>query len=192
MDEQKALCLFKERATQLNCSRLVQNNFKSLFEINYDIKTGKTSLHANNPDEEDLKSFLIDFRHFISKKEPVFINRIYNICQKYLICSHVKRVAAESYKNWKEYYKNKYLKFMFDGKILSPEYVTNLWINGIYFHNDESKRIEIDKLIPIGKSVFKKRFLNHIVITSRFIFNLCDIVKYSFSNSMFNFERQKQ
>ncbi len=51
-------------------------------------------------DIEDLRSLLVVFRLFISNDEPVFRNKIFNLCQRHLTDAAVKQCIADARACW--------------------------------------------------------------------------------------------
>jgi hypothetical protein len=51
-------------------------------------------------DREDLRSFLVDFRVFISDSEPAFLGKIFDLCQQHLTDETTRRYVADARKQW--------------------------------------------------------------------------------------------
>ena len=75
------LGLFRDRAEELKNTRFIKDGYSPNITIKLDRMEGSRFI-SKEPNEEDLRSFLLTFRQFVSPKEPVFLNRIYNLCQK--------------------------------------------------------------------------------------------------------------
>lgn len=74
-------------------------------------------LESQEPDEEDLGSFLMDFRMFISEKEPIFIPRIRSLIEQGLDATSPLRVdLRKSKKVWNQQFKSGILKLNPNGK----------------------------------------------------------------------------
>ena len=76
------------------------------------------------------------------------------------------------------------MKITFDDREWTPEYVLDLWINGVYFHNDEEKRRTLDGLIPEARTLARYAFLDLIVEGVRHIFYVAHLIQYARNNSL--------
>ncbi len=63
-----------------------------------------------------------------------------------------------------------------DGEVL-PEKVFDLWINGVYFHNDEAKRAFLGKIADHERLLVRHVFLSFLVDAARQLFYVGHIVK---------------
>lgn len=86
------LQLFDYQVEQLRSLRFVRKGINNTFSINFDSTRGM-SMSGTAHDEEDLRSYLLTFRKFMSPKEPVHLDRIYNIC-------HQKVTSESSANTW--------------------------------------------------------------------------------------------
>ena len=61
-----------------------------------------TVFRSVEPDEEDLRSYLMTFRKFISKEEPVFISYIHGLCHKHFTSDEPKGHIRNCQDGWKQ------------------------------------------------------------------------------------------
>lgn len=167
--------LFRARVEQLSRTRLIRNGFNPGITIRWDRMQG-LRFESREPDEEDLRSFLLTFRQFVSDNEPVFLTRIYNLCQQYLTSDKLKGRLIKSREYWKQVQKNIGIKLVFNKRELTPEYVTDLWINGYYFHNDENKMSMLRRLLPHERMLVRNQFLNFLLHATQQIFYVRNII----------------
>ena len=90
------------------------------------------------------------FGQFISNNEPVFLYKIYNLCQKHLINDKLKEYLIKSREAWKQAQKSTGIILKYNERELTPEYITDLWINGYYFHSDINKLHILNHLLAEG------------------------------------------
>jgi len=186
MQEIEQLQLFQTRVRELEQTRLVKKGFKVNVTINWKVMRGmrwKTS----RPNEDDLKSFLLTFRHFMAAKEPIFLNRIYNVCHKHLKSSQLKDYLAKSRKIWRDVHIKIDMQLIIDNKKITPEYATDLWINGYYFHNDPKKRAILEGLLPHTGMLVRNQFLEFLIEATRQVFYVDAIVTYGLQHNLFDF-----
>ncbi len=170
------LQLFISRANELHDSRLLLNGFSATLKIKWDHKTG-LSHEISEPDEEDLRSFLLTFRHFVSNDEPVFLNKIYNFLHLSLTDDVLKDNLVESRKHVKQCQKTAGLQLDYNGEVISPEAILNMWINGHYFHNDEDLKKKLDELVDSTLMIVRYNFLDFLIEVSKEILYVRDVIE---------------
>lgn len=137
----KRLKLFLVRASELEELEYVKNGMKSQIKLFSD----PNDELSKNPSEEQIRSFLLLFRQFISNSEPLFINRIFNDAQRAITNHELKSLLVKYREDWIR--DNKYGPFeiRLNDERLSPEEALDLLINAHYFHTDEVKRQKLEK-----------------------------------------------
>jgi len=133
-------------------------------------------LSVHQPDEEDLRSFLLTFRQFVSDREPVFVRRIANLLWQQLTGDEVRGLLQRARERYGQSLRAGSLKFVADEHHFSPEEALDLWINGRYFHNDERKAAALDRLDPMSGIFVRQVFLEVLVEATRYIRFLADVV----------------
>lgn len=162
MDELDQLNLFVTRTEELLNSRVIKSGFNSNFTISF-AEDREIKFTSEEPDEEDLRSFLLTFRQFVSDGEPVHIYRIYNVCQKRITSDELKGYLAEGRAEWKRSLAQGGFKLAWSDTEFQPEEVLDLYINGSYFHNDIAKREFLDKIAPHQKMLLRHVFLGLLI-----------------------------
>ncbi len=183
MNTREQLELFKKRADELENSRLIRNGFSANLNIKLDENVGLTP-KLTEPDEEDLRSFLLTFRHFVSNDEPVFLNKIYNLLHTSLTSVELKGFLIESRKLVKAAQKTAGLQLEYNGEVISPEKILNMWINGHYFHNDEELKKKLDELIDSTVMLVRFNFLDFLIETSKQILNVRDVINETLEKNL--------
>src|SRR5579859_7891329 len=54
------------------------------------------------PNEDDLRSFLLTFRQFTMQNEPIFVQKIFDLCQLHLKDENLKQELIKARNHWKE------------------------------------------------------------------------------------------
>ena len=187
MNAIEQLKLFNARSEELRNTRLIRNGFNPAISIQWNNMQG-LRFNSREPDEDDLRSFLITFRQFISVKEPVFLYIIYQLCQLHLISDELKGCLIKSREAWKKAQKNTGIKLTINGLELTPEYVTDLWINGYYFHNNSKKMFELKRLLPQESMLVRNHFLNFLVDATRQILYVSNIITIALKEDLFKIQ----
>lgn len=176
LGDSETLDLFKARTEELVGTRLVASGaLASNFNINFDRMKG-VKFSISNPNEEDLRSFLLTLRQFVSDGEPVFVNRIHNQLWKALSAGSLRDQLAEARQHWKTQRSRGPMALILDGKTLTPEYVLDLWVNGYYFHNDSRKAQALRLLDPVGAVLVRHAFLDHLIEVTRYVIFLRNVI----------------
>lgn len=175
MEPTERLQLFDRRVEELLAARLLKN-FKPGFRLDFGAEKPLRS-EVNEPDEDHLRSFFLTFRKLVSDGEPVFISGIHNILWQRLTTDSLKGALAEAHKEWRGRMRTGMLEFVVDDQKIRPEYVLDLWINGEYFHDDQIKKKELDRLLGVGLSFVRYMLLNAVVDTTQFAVILRNIYR---------------
>lgn len=175
--------LFVAKARELEDGRLFRNDPTHSFSMRWNRVEG-LQFASREPNEEDLRSFLLTFRQFISNDEPIYLFRIYNLCQQHLTSDAFKGYLIESRKIWKRQLQKGGFYLTYNGREVTPEQVTDLWINGYYFHNDPSKLRMLRNLLPHEQMVLRFLFLEHILASAQQVMYVSFIIKAAFRDGL--------
>ena len=186
MDVHAQLELFTARVDELRNTRLIRKGFNPGITISWRRMQGMR-FQSQGPDEEDLRSFLLTFRQFISNDEPVFLNRIYNLCQRCITSEQMKGYLIKSREAWKQAHRSSGIKLIFNKRELTPEFVTDLWINGYYFHNDARKVSMLKRLLPHESMLVRNQFLNYLVDATRHVLYVGNVITVALKENLFKF-----
>jgi len=193
MQPPEQLKLFLERVEELRHCKLLQD-----FNIKMSVKWNEIdglSFTSKYPNEEYLRSYLLIFRQFILNNEPVFIHKIYNLCQCYLIDEQFKTYLKKSREIWEKSKKNLGIQIEYKAKgifgkeseEITPELATDLFINGYYFHSDLKKRKILQSIMPLDEVLLRFQFLSFIQEGTKQVLYMGNIIKIGFEKVLFRF-----
>lgn len=133
MTDSEQLDLFVDRVAELSATRLARSGgLESSFSIKFDQSGTKFSI--SNPDEDDLRSYLLTYRQFISAKDPVFVDKIHaTLWRAFDAASHYRTELAHAQASWRRQCRSGMIALSIDGRRFHPALLQDLWINGIYF-----------------------------------------------------------
>src|SRR5450432_4039795 len=137
MKASQRFALFLKRQEELRGTRLGKGDFHVSLRFSASVDL-PPQLTETFPDEDDLRSYLLVFRHFILEKEPVFLGRILNLCQKHLASEIHREAARNARAGFKKALTTSGMSLSYNSLTLSPEATLDLFLNGLYFHSDES------------------------------------------------------
>ena len=63
-----------------------------------------------------------------------------------------------------------------NGRPLEPERIMDLWINGIYFHNDRRKAQAINRLDSLHRLFSRHAFLNFVISATNYVVFLAQVI----------------
>ena len=121
------------------------------------------------PNEELLRSYLLTFRKFVSKDEPVYISYIHGLCRKHFTSDELHRSINQCQDGWKRTLENNGVKLVINSKEISPEHLGDLWINGHYFHDDPEKLQELNRYLSASFIFARHEFLAYVLEATRVI-----------------------
>jgi hypothetical protein len=184
MDDKRRLIRFVQGVHEL---RMVQEWTGYKYSLNVDSVKG-VSVQMEMPDEEDLRSFLVTFRQFISEKEPGFLNRIYGNCFKRLDPNNqLRERLIKGRQEWQRALKNNGIGPQFNEQSYSPEDVAKLWINGHYFHSDDEKCATLAAMFNSGLGFVKAHFMEFIIEATPVVIHAGNIVEDALKHNRFRF-----
>ncbi|MGE0084569.1 MAG: hypothetical protein AB7S75_09115 [Desulfococcaceae bacterium] len=168
--------LFVYRVEMLQITRLIQTGFNLSFNMKIN-NNKRLSFNIQEPDEDDLRSFLLTFRQFYASNEPIYLPRILNLCYQHITDEFIKNELVELRQLWQNEKNIGGIRFMYNNKELSPEETTLYWINGFYFHNDTDKFNLLSKLQPFELTIVRTIFLDHLIQASKYVFFVGNILR---------------
>jgi hypothetical protein len=178
--------LYVKRVNLLLERRFVHEGMKYEYSLKWDSTSQAMKFQAKEPDIEDLRSFLLDFRRFIAPKEPVFISKVMNDILRFLSDDHLKEEVKKAQDEWKRiFHKMGDMSIIVDGKNLSPEYVLDLWINGFYFHDDIEKAEELERLMKDQFPFVRTQFISSLPALTNIIVYISNVVTHGLKEKLF-------
>ena len=188
---------FVQRARELDGSRLVREQSKFHFSMKFDAAHQQMSQSMEAPDDDYVRSYLLGFRKFLMKSEPVFIEYI---IQQALRCLQPSTVPSDpathtafrqALAEWKDEWHRAYRKRCYvniNGKGLTAEVVTGLVFYGGVFHDaDEDKNQELASLLAVNRDLFVLAFHMAISELHKVLVHIGINIEYGLIHNMFVF-----
>ncbi len=162
--------LYQERVDKMVSTRLIKNKgLKSEMTITGNKESG-TGINIAWPDEDDLRSFLVTFRLFILKGEPVFLNRLYNLLIDNVSDKEVKDMLLRNRPRWHEIHRMGSIVLYLQNEEMKPEKIVDLFMSGDIFHIDLEKREVLKSLNFFTEQLIKHHFLDYLFMATRHIY----------------------
>jgi hypothetical protein len=175
------LQLFAQMTEELRASRLMQSRPDIGLTINWNPEEGMQT-EVQQPDEEELRSFLMTFRKFFSEGEDVHFNAICNIAERRLEDDELRERLRAARELWKYAMREGPVGVTADDRVISPEHVLDLFINGWYFHNDLQKEAELGGLLP---GVVRYRFLAAVLDATKAVMTVGELLRRGLAKNSF-------
>jgi hypothetical protein len=170
------LDLYVRRVEELLDTRLVTSgDLRSSFTIQGAVDA-PVSLDIHQPDEENLRSFLLTYRQFVSDDEPIFANRIANVLWVSLDGDSLRGHLEQARARFKDTFRTGAISLTLNEHEMSPERAFDLWINGRYFHSDTRKARTLDALDPVATTFVRHIFLDALVEGTKYFRFLADVI----------------
>lgn len=180
-DEQK-LELFVKR-----CQELVECRIWREGGLSVRLSFTANGVTLDEPDKDNLRSFLTLFRQMTARREPVFIETIINIAKSRLAAESASEATRfEDYlQKWNSALQHSGLAITVDGETLSPKHVLETYIDGEYFHNDVKDREELARFAEFGVRVDRVRFIQTLADLTEIILNVGNAIGYGLQHEWF-------
>lgn len=171
---------YVKRAEELIAESLVTSGtFNVQLKLTFD-RTEGFSASSREPDETQLRSYLLTLRKFVSADEPVFVNAIQQQLYVLVRSDEFKRRLGVGRAQWRRACCGEAgFVIVENGQRLEPETVMDLWINGLYFHNDSRKEAAIERLDPLGRLISRHAFLNQVITASNYVLFLAQVIIFT-------------
>lgn len=181
MPDSEKLHLFVERCQELLDSRIWREGGLSLR-----LEVGK---QLEEPDVDNLRSFLMVFRQFVAPREPVFFETVIKIGKEHLAAGHAdEAVRFETYlQKWEAALQHSTVNITVDNEKLSPRHVLEVFIDGQYFHNDVSDRAELARFSKFAVRVDRIQFIQTVADLTEIIFVTGNTIGFGLNNQWFDF-----
>lgn len=199
------LGLYLDRAEILRRTRLANTEFSYGVKYTWNCLSGPPSFNASSPpepDSDDLRSYLVIFRQFFNNDEPIFQNKIYKLLDQCLTSGQLRDYLHQSRESWKRALReegipvNYTLKgrdgsVLIDQKDLTPEFVTDLYINEAvhsYIRNEE-KRLLLKYMLPHERLLTRTTMFQFLGAASQEIANTRFIITMALRESHLDFSK---
>jgi hypothetical protein len=162
---------FAQRVEQLQQLRIFdEGNWRSSFTLNWDRAKGMT-LGAKQPDEELFRSFLLEFRRFITQgprgDQWLWLPRVFNTAHQNITSEQLRGFLVEAREHWTRATRSGDIALVWNDKPMPPAEIADLWINGWYFHDDPAKRDFLSRLRGWERWVVRMHFVNFVTECAR-------------------------
>lgn len=184
--DKEKLELFFSKVNELRETRLAVSGFSIHHNIHYERGQPIQSM-LDQPEETYLKEYLMTFRHFISESEDTFLGSIFNICYKRSIDEETKGNIIQLRKIYENIKIDNSMRLYINEVRYTPLQITDIYLNGKYFHNDLEYQQLIDNLDPFIVANLRKYFLNFLIDTSKIIIITSNNIELAFKGNLFDF-----
>ena len=153
---------YKERAKQLMDNELSKTGFDYGFKLHADAmgETYKLEVTSKEPRPDLLAGLLAISRQFINDDEPIHQSKVFHILQQGLTDDYLKGQLTKAMKVWKQVMKTDGIQLIYNGKELSPLYVTDMWINDTVhsYIRDPEKEAMLKHMQPYERAIMRTKF----------------------------------
>ncbi len=176
--------LFMARGEEMWNSRVRREGLKVAFGLKGNLNKEFVGHYIEEPDAEDFRSFLTIFRKFISEDSPIHLPKIYSICHQHIADERFKDVLAEARRIWLDMEKKHASRMIVSigGRELMPKDITNIWINGHYFHDDVEGMRLLKTMTPMQVDATKAIFIDYTIKTVEIIRHLAQNIRAATGN----------
>lgn len=188
------LGLFRERAEELRQTRFFRDTLLGGYGFKIEAQQVPGTLDEYNAifslsdfDDEYLRSFLTLFRRFFMANDPIInLFSIYNLCHQHLINDQYKAFLIKSREIVNYVLKNSSFQLRIDETNITPEYISDVWINGYYLHDNIDHLNFLRSLPPYyTEVVLKTYFLDYLRDMTKQILYTSDVINAALNDGSF-------
>jgi hypothetical protein len=184
--------LFRERAEELGQARFLRNTLMAGYELKIEARLlpdtldqYETTITISAYDAEDLRSFLTFFRRFVLQRDPVvYLFSIYNLCHQYLTNETHKAYLVRSRQIALEVLRTSAFQLKINEQDMTPELVSDIWINGWYFHDNIDHLLFLRALPPETYIMLNLYFFDYLRGITRQILYTSDVVNVALNEEL--------
>lgn len=186
--------LFRERAEELRQTRFLRDTLVGGYgfkiaaqQVPGTLDEYETAFSLSDFDAEYLRSFLTLFRRFFLKDDSVInLFSIYNLCHQHLINEQYKVFLVKSREITKYVLKNSSFQLKIDETEMAPEYISDVWINGYYFHDNIDHLNFLRSLPPYyTEVVLKPYFFDYLRDMTKQIIYTSNVINAALNDGSF-------
>ena len=172
-EEWKSIKAFCKRAAQLANTKLLKSGESGIQgKIRYEENKGLW-FEGVLPTEEQIAEFLMAFRFFYLQKERTYLPKILKILGKHTSQEELRQALKIYRQLWDQELFGNAMQLTLNNKKITASDILDLWFNAHYFHSDEDKSKELEKLTMFFSNNFSKvMLLDTIYEKTRIIFRL--------------------
>lgn len=156
-----SLRTFKRRALELAQNSLVSGGYDLSANVSWKAGEQPSFTVKTMPQEEPFRALLLTFRHFWAKDEPSNFLRVLNIAGRH--APDAREFVGVLRARWNEALFGGLMNMSFNNTPLTADRIFDLWLNGYYFHNDQAKQQELERLSTMLSADFVKFLLANAV-----------------------------
>lgn len=153
---------YKERVEQMMDNELSKTGFDYGFEIHYSTMEDDPGItvKSKEPRADLLIGLLVIFRQFINNDEIIQQSKVYHTLKQCLTDEYLKGELEKAMKDWKRVMKEDGMSLIYNGKELTPLYLTEMWINDTVHSSvhDPERAAILKHMQPQDRAIMRAKF----------------------------------
>lgn len=187
LNPRASLELFAERVEDLGRTALIRKHgLSGSWSISYSANQ-PLMCRSIEPDRDLFAAYLLQFRKFVSKGEPIYIDYIFGICHDQLTNDQFRAGIRHCQEGWRQTLEENGVRLTVDGKRLQPHEIGDLWINGYYFHDDPEKQAELQRIVERTFLFVRHEFISYVVTATNVVGHAGRIIRAALKESALKF-----
>ncbi|MEK6288069.1 MAG: hypothetical protein AABO57_20300 [Acidobacteriota bacterium] len=175
VDPLEQLHVYNDRVQRLKENELSTTGFGASFTLNFDNTGDNPSMTTTiqEPRRDLLTGFLGVFRQFINNNEQINQYKIFKTLHLCLTDEQLKSELVKARADWSRLMKGDGMSLIYNGKVLTPIFLTDMWINDA-LHSDieePEKEAILKHMLPHERGIMRVKFFNCV-------HNACRIIAY--------------
>lgn len=161
--DKEILIAFIENVDRLRSSRIIKQGLNSSLKINYDEIKG-ISIATSVPHDDDLHSILHKLRPVLLHNEKASFNRVCATINKVARSSYTNTILKRARKQYQGDLLSSQIKIISNDTNLISEKTFMNWLNCHEYHQDQDKKIKLEKITKgIGLDAARSIFISILI-----------------------------
>lgn len=147
---------------------------------------GPPTWTSTEPTREALDALVIRLRPFVLDDDPAHLFSVMAICQASLRSDAMRAFLLDVRAEWSASQKRGALGLTFNERVMRPDRVARLWLNGYWFHPNGPEREELDAMIGPAQLLTRHMFLDYVYGAAEAAIATVDVVKIGLEQDLFD------
>jgi hypothetical protein len=173
---------FYQEALAANRRRLLASGYQPRLDVTWKQEHGIFESRAPQPDEEDLRSLLIDLRLFWAKREPYYLPKVYRAARQAVSAPELlERLEASERRHTRLEGLGTYQQAfrLPDGSTwtLTNRELADWWMHGAYFHRKNTRQTRWWRgMDPMGRTIIEQGMREYVLDYLGEVFEVANVL----------------
>ena len=159
------------------------DNWQSTYTLSWDRMKG-TRFAKAEPDGTMFRSYLLEFRRYFAQQGPLYLGTIFNVCHHSIRSDELKGYLVKARAEWRKQATTGGIAIRVNGEPIAPEETADLWINGMYFHDEPRKYERLRELAGPTEWLSRMQLVNFVTDCTRITLYVQHVIRVALANDL--------